>query len=76
GQAMQGERAEIPVPFVCGQHYSLVAAMTKKGYLAARVVPGSLDSFEFYDFIMEEVVHHSYFNFLPACFLTICRHHI
>ncbi|ESK85350.1 tc1-mariner class transposase [Moniliophthora roreri MCA 2997] len=43
-------------PFVCGDQYSLVAAMSMKGYIATRVVEGSVDSFEFFDFIAEEVV--------------------
>lgn len=30
--------------------------MSKTGYLASRIVPGSLDSYEFFDFIVEEVV--------------------
>ncbi len=71
GRAMRGERAEIPAPFIRGERYSLVAAMTKKGYLAARVVPGSLDSFEFYDFILEEVVHHDLSPF-PAFLFSYC----
>ncbi len=54
---MAGERAEMDAPFVRGEQYSLVAAMNTKGYVATRVVPGSLDSYEFFNFIMEEVVH-------------------
>ncbi|KAJ3963325.1 hypothetical protein EV361DRAFT_856631, partial [Lentinula raphanica] len=30
--------------------------MSLKGYIAARVLEGSLDSFEFFDFITEEVL--------------------
>ncbi|KAJ3911647.1 hypothetical protein F5877DRAFT_11426, partial [Lentinula edodes] len=56
GYAMKGQRAEINAPFVRGQRYSLVAAMSLEGYIAMRVVEGSLDSFEFFDFIIDEVL--------------------
>ena len=39
-----------------GDRYSLMAAITTEGYIATQVVPGSLDSFEFYNFIPEDVV--------------------
>jgi len=53
-----GRPADLIDPFIHGEHYSLVAALSKTGYLATRVVPGSLNSFSF-DFIVEDVV--SYF---------------
>lgn len=56
GLAPAGQRAELKDVFVRGDRYSLLAAMTIDGYLATRVVPGSFDSLEFYDFIQEEVV--------------------
>lgn len=56
GYAMKGQRAEINAPFVRGQRYSLVAAMSLEGYIAMQVIEGSLDSFEFFDFIIDEVV--------------------
>ena len=56
GRAPIGQDAILTAPFVRGDRYSLVAAMSKTGYLAYRVVPGSLDSYEFFDFIVEEVV--------------------
>ena len=56
GRAPIGQDAILTAPFVRGDRYSLVAAMSKTGYLASRVVPGSLDSYEFFDFIVEEVV--------------------
>jgi len=56
GLAVIGERAEFVDVFVRGDRYSLAAALTKDGYIAARAVPGSFDSFEFFDFIAEEVV--------------------
>ena len=56
GRAPCGQDAEIMAPFIRGQHYSLMAAMSKQGYLATHVVPGSVDSFGFFDFIVEDVV--------------------
>ena len=43
--------------FARGDHYSLIAAITTDGYIAAHAVPGSFDVFEFYDFIVENVVN-------------------
>lgn len=60
GRAMQGEQADLRDVFVWGDQYSLVAAITTEGYIATRVVPGSLDAFKFYDFIAEEVVRGSF----------------
>lgn len=51
-----GQRAHFEVVFVRDDRYSLVAAITKQGYIAAHVVPGSLDLFDFFDFISEKVV--------------------
>ena len=51
-----GQDTTLTTPFVCSDHYSLIAAMSKTGYLTHHVVPGSLDSYEFFDFIVEEVV--------------------
>jgi len=56
GRALSGEQAEFFDYFVQGQRYSLVAAITTDGYLAAQAIPGSFDSDEFYDFIVEQVV--------------------
>lgn len=56
GRSMQGQEAHIVGPFIRGQQYSMIAAMSKEGYLAAHVLPGSVDSFGFFDFIVEDVV--------------------
>jgi hypothetical protein len=55
-RVMSGEQAELKDVFVCGDRYSLLAAITMEGYIATCVVPGSFDSFEFYNFVAEEVV--------------------
>ncbi|EIM83683.1 uncharacterized protein STEHIDRAFT_62304 [Stereum hirsutum FP-91666 SS1] len=56
GRALAGERAEIVEGFGRGQRFSLVAAMSLKGYIAARAAPGALDAAEFYDWVAEEVL--------------------
>lgn len=56
GWSARGTRAETTAQFVRGQRYSLVAAMGVDGYLASRVVEGSVDGEEFFDFIVQDVV--------------------
>lgn len=56
GRAPIGQAPEFVDPFVRGERYSLVAAMSTVGYIATRVQLGSFDSFGFFDFIVEEVV--------------------
>jgi hypothetical protein len=56
GMAMIGQMAPFTDVFVHGQWYSLVAAMSKRGYIASKVVPGSFDSLDFFEFISEDVV--------------------
>ena len=56
GRAMSGEEVILRNVFMPGDRYSLVAAITIGGYIASTVVPGSLDAFDFYNFIAEDVV--------------------
>lgn len=56
GRAIAGERAAFTDVFTRGQRYSLAAAISRRGYIAAKVLPGSFDSFDFFDFIAEQVV--------------------
>jgi hypothetical protein len=56
GQSIAGQRAAFTDVFVCGQRFSIATALSKKGYIATKVVPGSFDSFDFFDFISEQVV--------------------
>jgi len=60
GRAYSGERAELKDVFVCGDRYSMVAALTVDGYIASHIVPGSFDSIDFIDFIQEQVVMPSF----------------
>ena len=56
GQAPSGCHVELTDVFVCGDRYSMVAAVTTEGYLAADVIEGSYDSELFNLFITEKVV--------------------
>jgi transposase len=56
GRAPSGQDAVMSAHFVRGERYSMVAAMGIEGYLATRVVEGSVDGDEFFDFIVNEVV--------------------
>jgi transposase len=69
GRSMSGEPAVLTDVFARGDRYSLIAAITKDGYIAAHAVPGSFDAFEFYDFIAEDVVNLCVF-FIVECWLN------
>ncbi|KIM87841.1 hypothetical protein PILCRDRAFT_3569 [Piloderma croceum F 1598] len=56
GHTLARERAHFHNVFIQGGCYSFVTAMTKKEYIATKVVPASFDSFDFFDFIAEEVL--------------------
>ena len=56
GRAPSGQRAISEADFVRGDRYSLLAAISVEGYIGTRVVEGSVDGAEFFDFIVEEVV--------------------
>lgn len=67
GRAPRGKRAELKDVFVRGDRYSLAAALSKDGYIAARALPGSFDSLAFLSFIAEDVVrNHISFEYLPS----------
>lgn len=57
GRAMSGEQAHLHDVFVRGDRYSLVAAITTKGYISTQVVEGSFNAEEFYHFVAEDVVN-------------------
>ena len=56
GRAIRGGRAISSQPFVRGDRWSILAAMTVDGYLGVRIVPDSVDSDEFFEFIVEDIV--------------------
>ncbi|KAJ7195586.1 hypothetical protein C8J57DRAFT_1547220 [Mycena rebaudengoi] len=56
GRAPVGQRAEYTADFIRGDRYTLTAAMSTQGYIATRIVLGSMDAFDFFDFIVEDVL--------------------
>lgn len=58
GRAPKGQDATVSAKFVRGTRYSIIAAITTEGYLATRIVEGSVDGTEFIDYILEEVESH------------------
>ncbi|KAF8220664.1 hypothetical protein L208DRAFT_1066892, partial [Tricholoma matsutake] len=42
--------------FVRGDCYSILAAMSVEGYVGTRIVPGSVDGDEFFDFIVNDIL--------------------
>lgn len=58
GWSAAGQRATIDADFTRGDRWSILPAMTVDGYIAVRVVPGSVDGAEFFDFITTDVVGH------------------
>jgi transposase len=68
GRSGSGERAVIDSNFVRGERYSIVAAISTNGYEGFRVVQGSVDSGEFFDFIVEDVVSDYVVNWCSSCY--------
>ena len=56
GRAPRGEDPFVEVSLERGVRYSILPALTIDGYLAVRVVEGSIDGAEFYDFVVNDVV--------------------
>lgn len=56
GRSMKGTSADVRAGFNRGERYSILAAISVNGYVATRIVIGSVDSQEFFDFIVSDVV--------------------
>jgi transposase len=56
GRAPRGSRAVAPAPFVCGDRYSLLPAMSVDGIFATHVVKGSFNRTKFIKFLKNDVV--------------------
>ena len=56
GRAIEGQRAIEDVSLNRGVRYSILPALTVDGYMAVRVVEGSIDGAEFFDFVLNDVV--------------------
>jgi len=56
GRSMKGASADMHAGFNRGERYSILAAISVNGYIATRILVGSVDSQEFFDFIVSDVV--------------------
>ncbi|KAG1731086.1 uncharacterized protein EDB91DRAFT_1058956 [Suillus paluster] len=76
-EAMMGQQAPLTDVFVHGDHYSLVAAITTKSYVAAHVVEGSFNGETFLAFVAVKLL--PYMNPFPGersvLMLNNCRIH-
>ncbi|KAL1937357.1 hypothetical protein VTO73DRAFT_13818 [Trametes versicolor] len=58
GRAPSGERASEVLSFARGVRYSILPALSIDGFLTVRVVRGSVDGSEFYDWVLSDLVSH------------------
>ncbi|KZV59585.1 hypothetical protein PENSPDRAFT_546551, partial [Peniophora sp. CONT] len=58
GWAPRGERAQIEAQFIRGNRYSVVEGLAVDGPVATRVVEGSVNGAELFDFIVEDILPH------------------
>ncbi len=58
GYSIRGKPARSPKLFVRGQHISVIAFMSVKGLLDCKIVQGSVDGDEFYDFVSSHLIAH------------------
>ena len=56
GRAPSGEDPVLHASLERGVHFSVLPALTWNGYIALRVVEGSIDGSEFVDFVIQDVV--------------------
>ncbi len=56
GRAPSGMTPEEQINHDRGERYSILPALTLEGYIALRVVPGSVDGDELYDFVLYDLV--------------------
>ncbi|KAJ7222443.1 hypothetical protein GGX14DRAFT_558538 [Mycena pura] len=56
GRSPSGTPATSSEVFVRADRYTLMAAMSRRGYIVTRIVKGSMDASQFFDFIVEDVV--------------------
>jgi transposase len=68
GWGLKGQCTIQKITFARGERWSLLPALTIDGYITKRVVLGSIDTLEFNDFILEDVVSkcHSLFRCLTG----------
>ena len=56
GHAYKGGEASTRTALQRGIRYSILLVLTVDGYMAVRVVEGSIDGCEFFDFVLHDVV--------------------
>jgi transposase len=56
GRSLQGERPVTHALQDRGTRYSILPAITVDGYIAVRVIEGSVDGAEFFDFVLNDLV--------------------
>ena len=56
GHTPSGQEAIHHVSLNCSVQYSILPALLLDGYMAVRVVKGSIDGVEFYNFVVNDVV--------------------
>jgi len=66
GRAPNGHRAITDADFVRGDRYSLLAALSVEGFVGTRVVEGSVNGDEFFDFIVDEIVRRPTYTYFYA----------
>lgn len=67
GRAPTGERAVAVQPLARGDRFSILPALSVDGYIACRVVRGSVDSTELVDFVLNDVASpHASFGHVPT----------
>ena len=71
GRAPSGEDPFSEVSLDRGVRYSILPALTIDGYLAVRVVEGSINGAEFYDFVVNDVVSLLLIAFVNAILLQL-----
>ena len=58
GHALSGQDTVQHVSLNRGVRYSILPALSLDGYMAVRVIKGSIDGAEFHDFVVNEAVSH------------------
>ncbi|KIJ29175.1 hypothetical protein M422DRAFT_269442 [Sphaerobolus stellatus SS14] len=56
GRAFQGQTPTISAKFIRGDRYSILPAISVNGYLTVRIIPGSVNAAQFFEFIVEDVL--------------------
>ena len=56
GRSMRGTSANMYAGFNRGERYSILATISVNGYVVTRIIVGSINSLEFFDFIISDVV--------------------